>query len=68
MFANFRCGIFCLPVCCPKIYRTIILSLVLYGCETWSVSLKEERRLRVYENRVVRRIFGLKKERGDMGM
>ena len=34
-----------------KIYRTIILSVVLYGCETWSLTLKEERRLRVFENR-----------------
>ena len=41
-----------------KIYRTIILTVVLYGCETWSVKLREERRLRVFENRVLRRIFG----------
>jgi len=41
-----------------KIYRTIILPLVLYGCETWSLTLREERRLRVFENRVLRRIFG----------
>jgi hypothetical protein len=40
-----------------KIYRTIILPVVLYGCETWSLTLKEERRLRVFENRVLRRIF-----------
>ena len=39
-------------------YRTIILPLVLYGCETWSLTLGEERRLRVFENRVLRRIFG----------
>jgi len=39
-------------------YRTIILPVVLYGCETWSLALREERRLRVYENRVMRRIFG----------
>ena len=44
-----------------KIYRTIILSVVLYGCETWSVTLREERRLRVFENRVLRRIFGPKR-------
>jgi hypothetical protein len=43
-----------------KIYRTIILSVVLYGCETWSVTLREEDRLRVFENRVLRRIFGPK--------
>jgi hypothetical protein len=38
------------------------LPVVLYGCETWSLTLKEESRLRVYENRVRRRIFGLKKD------
>jgi hypothetical protein len=41
-----------------KIYRTIILPVVLYGGETWSLTLREERRLRVCENRVLRRIFG----------
>ena len=45
-----------------KIYRTIILPVVLYGCETWSLTLKEERRLRVLENRVLRRIFGPKRD------
>jgi hypothetical protein len=41
-----------------KIYRNIILPVVLYGCETWSLTLREERRLRVFVNRVLRRIFG----------
>jgi len=41
-----------------KIYRTIILPVFLYGFETWSLTLREERRLRVFENRVLRRIFG----------
>jgi hypothetical protein len=41
-----------------KIYKTIILPLVLHGCETWSLTLKEEHRLRVSENRILRRIFG----------
>jgi hypothetical protein len=41
-----------------RIYRTTILPVVLYGCETWSLILKGERRLRVSENRVLRRIFG----------
>ena len=41
-----------------KIYRTLIPTVVLYGCETWSLTLREERRLRVFENRVLRRIFG----------
>jgi hypothetical protein len=45
-----------------KIYRTIILPLVLYGCETWSLTLREERRLRVFENRVLRRVFGPKRD------
>jgi hypothetical protein len=45
-----------------KIYRTVILSAVLYGCETWSLTLREEHRLRVFENRVLRRIFGPKRE------
>ena len=45
-----------------KIYRLIILPFVLYGCETWSLALKEERRLRVFENKVLRRIFGSKRD------
>ena len=45
-----------------KIYRTIILPVVLYGCETWSLTLREERRRRVLENRVLRRIFGPKRD------
>jgi hypothetical protein len=45
-----------------KIYRTIILSVVLYECETWSRTLREERRLKVFENRVLRRVFGPKRE------
>jgi hypothetical protein len=45
-----------------RIYKTIILPVVLYGCETWSLTLKEERRLRVFENRVLRRIFGPKRD------
>jgi len=44
-----------------KIYRNIILPVVLYGCETWSLTLREEHRLRVFENRVLRRIFGNKR-------
>ena len=43
-----------------KIYRDIILSVVLYGCETWSLTLKKERRLRVFQNRGLRRMFGPK--------
>jgi len=45
-----------------KIYRTIILHAVLYGCETWLFTLREEHRLRVFENRMLRRIFGPKRD------
>ena len=44
-----------------RIYRTIILPVVLYECETWSLTLREERRLRVFENRVLR-VFGPKRD------
>jgi len=46
-----------------QIYRTIILPVVLYGCETWSLTSREERRLRVFENRVLRRIFEPKRDK-----
>jgi hypothetical protein len=45
-----------------RIYKTIIMPVVLYGCETWYLTLREEHRLRVYENRVLRRIFGPKRD------
>jgi hypothetical protein len=45
-----------------KIYKTVILPVVLYGCETWSLTLREEHRLRVFENRELRMIFGPKRE------
>ena len=45
-----------------KIHRTIILPVVLYGCETWSLTLTEKCRLRVFENKVLRRIFGPKRD------
>ena len=45
-----------------KIYRTIILPVVLYGCETWSLTLREKRRLQVFENRVLRTVFGPKRD------
>jgi hypothetical protein len=44
-----------------RAYRTIILRVVLYGCEMWSLTLKEEQSVRVFENRVLRRIFGPKR-------
>jgi hypothetical protein len=49
-----------------KIYKTIILAVILYGCETWSLRLREEHKLRVFEKRVLRRIFGPKMD-GVMG-
>jgi hypothetical protein len=45
-----------------KVYRTIILPVILYGCETWSLTLRKERRLTVFENRVSRRVFGPKRD------
>jgi len=45
-----------------KIYRTIILPVVVYGSETWWLTLREKRRLKVFENRVLRRIFGPKRD------
>jgi hypothetical protein len=45
-----------------KIYKTMILPVVLYGCGTWSLTLREEHRLRVFGNRVLRRIFGPKRD------
>jgi len=45
-----------------EIYRTIILPVVLYGCETWSLTRRKERKLRVFENMVLRRIFGPRKD------
>jgi hypothetical protein len=45
-----------------KIYRNIILPVVLYGCEAWSLTLREERWLKVFENRVLRKVFGSKRD------
>jgi hypothetical protein len=46
-----------------KICRTIILPIVLYGCETWLLTVRDERRLRVFENRVLRKVLGLRRTR-----
>jgi hypothetical protein len=48
-----------------RINKTIILPVVPYGCETWSLTVREEHKLRVFENRVLRRIFGLKEGLSD---
>jgi hypothetical protein len=67
MLATIRFRAFCLLVCRQKnlkirVYRRIILPVVLYGCETLSLTLREEHGLRVFENRVLRRIFGPKRD------
>jgi len=67
MLVIIRCRIFCLQVYLSKnikiqIYVTVIFPVVLYGCDTWSLILRKERRLTVYENRVLRRIFGRKRD------
>jgi len=66
MLAITRCSFF-LPVLLSKntkikIYKIIVLPIVLYGCETWSLTLREECRLRVFESRVLRKIFGRKRD------
>jgi hypothetical protein len=48
-----------------KIYETVILPVVLYGCETWYLTLREKKGLRVFENRVLRKIFDPKEGRSD---
>jgi hypothetical protein len=45
-----------------RIYKTIILPVVLYGCDSWSLTLREAHRLEVFENRVLRKIFGPKRD------
>jgi hypothetical protein len=62
MLAIIRGRTFCFPGCYPKTYRTIILPVVLYRCETCSLTLREERRLRVFENRLLKRVFGPKRD------
>jgi hypothetical protein len=67
MLAVIRCRILCLPFYYPKnvkikINRTIILPVVLYGCETWSLTWREQHRLNVFQKRVPRRISGPKTE------
>jgi hypothetical protein len=57
---NYYCD-FCFLVVVRR-YKTIILPVVLYGCETWSLTVRKEHKLRVFENRVLRRIFGPKRD------
>ena len=53
----------CYPKTEIRIYRSIILSVVFYGCVTWLIILREERRLKVFEKRMLRKMFGYEKER-----
>jgi hypothetical protein len=67
MLATTRCRVFCFSTFLSKnlnikIYRTIVLPVVLYGCETWSLTLREKRGLSVFENRLFRRILGPKRD------
>jgi hypothetical protein len=67
MLAIIQSKIFCFPISYKKnlkikIYKTVILLVVLYGCETWSLTLREECGLGVSDNRVLRRLFGPKRE------
>jgi hypothetical protein len=67
MLATIQFGVFCLLACCLgrqrlKYKKNIILPLVLCGYEIWSLMLRVEHRLRVFENRVLRRIFGPKRD------
>jgi hypothetical protein len=50
-----------------RIYKTIILPVILYGCETWSLTLREKHRLRLFENRMLRKIFGQKGDEVEIG-
>jgi hypothetical protein len=66
MFAAIQFRTFCHLICCIKtkmrIYKTIILPVALYGCETWSLILKEGHKLRAFENKVLGRIFRVKRD------
>jgi hypothetical protein len=66
MLAAIQFRTFCLLACCLKTkiktHKIIILPAVLYGCKTWSLTLREEHRLKVFENRVLRKIFGPKRD------
>jgi hypothetical protein len=69
MVAIIESKIFCLPVSYQKnlkikIYKTVILPVVLYECETWSLTLREEHRLRFFEKRVLRKMFRPKRDEG----
>jgi hypothetical protein len=71
MLTIIQSKIFCLLVSYQKnlkikIYKTVFLPVLLYGCEVWSLTLREEHRLRVFENRVLR-IFGTKSMKMDRG-
>jgi hypothetical protein len=64
MFVTIQFRIFSSTSKCVKIgiYKITILPMILSGCETWSLTLREEHRLRVFENKVLRKIFGPKRD------
>jgi hypothetical protein len=62
MIVIILCRIFCLPVYYPDVKKLRYTELALYGCETWSLKLREECRLRVFENIVLRRLFEPKRD------
>ena len=62
MFYVFPSFVLIIPQSKFYLMLLIVLYVVLYGCETWSLTLREERRLRVFENRVLRKVFGPKRE------
>ena len=57
-----ECGVAAWHSVHENCFIILVLNIVLYGCETWSLTLREERRLRVFENRVLRRVFGPKRD------
>jgi hypothetical protein len=69
MLAIIQYKMFCIPVLYKKpkikLYKIVILPVVLYGCETWSVTLREVHRLRVFENTILRKIFAPKREEDE---
>jgi hypothetical protein len=72
MLATIQSKAFCLPALCKKnveitIYKNIIMPVVLYRFETWSLTLKKEHRLRVFENKMLRRIYGPKRNEVTTG-
>ena len=68
MTINYCIVILSIKICNNKLPQTVILPVVLYGCEAWSLTAREEKKLRVFENMVSRRIFGPRREEVTGGM